>query len=532
MGTTLRKISTGVLGVVAAAMAFRCSLDTGKFTFDAPASGGASTSGGGATGTAGSSTSGPGGAGGLTSVGGAAGVGGSANGGSAGTAGGAGGSTGGGGPGGGLTDGGAGSLVDGPVTSDVRDAPIITGPQLKRSTPANGDLQASVSQYMLLWFDRPVSSAFATGKISLVGGSLTTPTALAVQGCPDADPTCLIVAYPMSVLVDRLLPGSTDFTVTIDKSFQDADGNRNMTDTVVKFKTFAYNNAFADDSAALSGETGGLDYDPGSNAIFLVGTGSNTTPLVRRVSLTTSGTPLPPTQVYAPIISGGGPYQYGADIYGGRLYAAQSYGGSIAIYSNLSATTLTLVDTLQNTNLTSPPQYKSLIAPISSAAVGGITYISFGHFFGGDQIYDILSNVGGGGATGMWAVWKAQGTLWGINDYVMVYPFKGSDNVQYILVSTSAKLYKFRQSDGVQTAVYDYGGTAYTTQVRTDSKGRIYLGKGGLVVLDEKLTTELARRDGLRVERFGVREVDATTTEVYYVQFRSPAKIGTTELKF
>src|SRR5260370_8964697 len=109
-------------------------------------------------------------------------------------------------------------------------------------------------------------------------GWLTRSTALAVKGCPEAGPTCLIVGYPMCVLVDRLLPGSTDFTVTIDKSFQDADGNRNMTDTVVKFKTFAYNSAFADDTAALSGETGGLDYDPGSNPICPVATGSHTPP--------------------------------------------------------------------------------------------------------------------------------------------------------------------------------------------------------------------------------------------------------------
>jgi Bacterial Ig-like domain len=515
--------------VTAAAMALRCSLDTGKFTFDAPPGAGGSvstaTSAGGA---AGSTSTSSGVAGSSVGTGGASGAatGGSGPAGSGGSA-----VTSAGGSGGGATDAGSGGgATDAAPISDASDAPKITGPQLKSSTPANGDMQASVSQYMLLFFDRPVSSAFATGKILLQGGSITTPTALAVQGCPTNDPTCLIVAYPMSVLTNNLLPSNTDFTVTIDKSFQDADGNKNTVDTVVKFRTFTYNSGFADDSAILSGETGGVDYDPGSNALFLVGTGSNTSPLVRRISLTANGGAGSQSTVYSPMISGGGPYQYGADIYNGRLYAAQSYGGSIAIYGNLSAATLSLIDTLQNTTIMMPPQYKSLIAPISSAVIGTTTYISFGHFFGGDQIYDILSNTGG--SAGSWAVWKAQGTLWGNNDYVMVYPFKGTDAVNYILVGTSAKLYKFRQSDGVQTAVYDYGGTSYTVQIRADSKGRIYLGKSGLVVLNEALTTVLARRDGLRVERFGIREADATTVEVYYAQFRSPAKIGTTELKF
>ncbi len=488
MRVTWQRILTGAGSLVVATTALRCSLDTSKFTFDAP------------TGTGGAGTAGSG-------------AGGSPDGG-----------------GGSAIDGGGGSFVDAPGIADGGDAPIVTGPQLKTSVPANGDLQASVSQYMLLFFDRPVSSAFATGKIFFQGGSVTSPTALAVQGCPSADPTCLIVAYPMSILVNRLLPASTDFVVTIDKSFQDADGNRNMTDTVVRFRTFSYNSNFADDSAVMSGETGGMDYDPASNAIFLVGTGANTMPLVRRISLTTSGTAMAGTTVFAPMITGGGPYQYGADIYGGRLYAAQTYNGSIAIYSNLSAATLTLVDTLRTTTLMSPTWYQTLIAPISTAVIGTTNYVSFGHFFGGDQIYDILSNTGG--STGTWAVWKAQGMLWGINDYVMVVPYKGSDAVQYLLVATAAKLYKFRQSDGVQAAVYDYGGTTYVEQVRTDSKGRIYLGKGGLVVLDEKLTTEIARRDGLTVDRFGIREIDATTVDVFYADFRSPAKIGTTQLKF
>jgi hypothetical protein len=75
----------------------------------------------------------------------------------------------------------------------------------------------------------------------------------------------------------------------------------------------------------------------------------------------------------------------------------------------------------------------------------------------------------------------------------------------------------------------------YSSQLRLDSKGRLYVGTGsGILVFDTSGTngfTEIASRRGFDAGRFGIRE-EGDTVHVYFMRFRDALRIGTTSFVF
>ena len=207
-----------------------------------------------------------------------------------------------------------------------------TGPQIISSLPANGDQAASLSPFAFLTFDRTVSFSSALGKITVSSTKAPTPVAVQTFPCPSGDVACIAIQYPMSFSTNNQLPGGLGVTITLSKDFADTNGVKNTVDQTVAYKTFSYDPAFFDDSTVQSGETGGIDFDSTSNALFLGGTDGQNAGYVRKIPFTGMA-PQPAVTVAKPVTMGGGPEIYGLDINGGVLYLAETYAGKVSTWT-------------------------------------------------------------------------------------------------------------------------------------------------------------------------------------------------------
>jgi hypothetical protein len=272
------------------------------------------------------------------------------------------------------------------------------GPQIVLSIPSDGDLAAPLDPYFFIYFDRVVGANDAVGKISVAqdGG---TPAVISPMPCPpDADPTCIAGLFPESFSdpMTGRLPANTSHTITVAADFPDPDGLVNTMDQTVGFTTFDFTSDFFDDTANISDEIGGIAYDAGAQALFIVGLPpSGGDAIVRRIPIP-GGVPGAASTVASPLSMGGGPYAYGIDAIGGQLYVAMSYSGDVRRYSNLSSATLDGTEAVlgPSTGLAAPDD--TLLQVQSVAVAGGNTLFARGYFLATDPGYSIFARNGGG----------------------------------------------------------------------------------------------------------------------------------------
>jgi hypothetical protein len=397
------------------------------------------------------------------------------------------------------------------------------GPQLVSSIPADGLLDAPLDPYFLLYFDRVVDPSKATGKVfASQAGGMQVP--VSVQPCPDFDPTCVAGIYPMSFVSGNGLPPDTEHQVVVGLGFEDPDGNPTTAEQVVTYKTFAYDANFFDDSSTFPNEVGGLSYDPGSQALFIVGVNSSEFygPRVRKIPLP-NGSPQPAFTVLEIAPGGGGPWTYGLDRYGNQLYVAMSYAGQVGVYASLNTNSLAEQMTLSTTSLPAP--HSSLDEVWSTArSQDGRIYFAWGDFHGGINGSGIVYvDVAGG-----WTMFNSGQNLWGVsNDGVMI-TVGSVAAVEYLFASANGKIYKFRAADGMLMATYDVPAS-WGRDLEIDSKGRLWYGTGnGVYVYDVSSNNdivELASRKGIRCGRMALRE-EGNLIHAYCVDFRGEAVIS------
>jgi hypothetical protein len=409
-------------------------------------------------------------------------------------------------------------------------------PVLVKSVPANGDLQADLGGTFLLYFDRPMSYAAATGKIKISSAQAPTPVFSQVYPCPDMDATCVAGAFP-SAFMDQSqpnanrLPGGVQHTIVIDKSFKDPDGVALGTDITVTFTTFEYNPSFFDDSATLAKEVGGLDYDPVSQALFMVGLdANNTAPTVRRLPLV-GDQPGTPTNFHKPVTSGtGGPYCYGLDIYGGTLYLSHTYGNRVIVYGTLGQPAGIPSSIIgPQTSLWAPNDSLTNIHGVVPLAQGQLLVLASGYYLGYSPWEGVI-----GLSNQQWSIWKqAPGFYDPSTGFALTRAIQGTDEWLYLQANDS--IYKIRAADGTVVNSHKLDAATANAQLRTDSQGRLYLADNNrFEVFDTSGTqgfTRVATRNGLRAGRFGLVEAGSTVT-AYYVGFRDSGVIGSTRFTF
>ncbi|MCC6553144.1 MAG: hypothetical protein IT372_09010, partial [Polyangiaceae bacterium] len=375
--------------------------------------------------------------------------------------------------------GGAGTGGGGGAGGGGGHATTGEGPQLVSSIPADGDMQASLSPYVLLYFDRPVSFASATGKIVVSNDAHPDPTPVQTFPCPDNDPTCVAAVYPDTFAAppgSSTLPGSTQHTVTIDKSFPDPDGKTNDVDTTIRYTTFPYDPNFFDDSAAINSEAGGLDYDPASNAIFVCGEGPAAQGIaVRKIQLQ-GDTPSGVTTAADLNVQ----LCYGVDAFNGTLHVNATYGDTIFRYGDTSGPTLPQPSTFNATGLPAPNDVLGEVR--TTAMMNGLLYAASGSYHGGPAMSGVLRMTAAGG----WEVF-VEGAAVGYDPEMGVgIAIDQASGHLYIAAESTAKIYKVRIGDKQLVNSQDLGdGGAYDIVLRVDSSGRLYVGSSsGLVVYD------------------------------------------------
>lgn len=402
------------------------------------------------------------------------------------------------------------------------------GPRIVMSVPANGDTNASLSGYFLLYFDRVVGLDDAVGHI-FVSQNGSEPQPITPMACPpDADPTCIAGVFPEEFVGadTNLLPGGTTHTITVEADFPDPDGMVNTMDQTVEFTTFAYDANFYDDSNAIAQELGGLAYDPGSESLFLVGVPANFGDecVVRRIPLP-DGVPDTATTVATPTMS----YLcYGMDAIEGTLYVAGSYSNNVFQYTGLGAASLDASETII-ANPTLMPPLDNLDEVWSIARGGSSTFFSHGEFFGATEDTSILRLSDGG----VWSEFESGENLWDTANGVVIAG-ANIDATDVLFVAAEGTIRKFRISDGSILSETDYEELGYDPDLHVDSAGRLWLGTdNGIVVLDGTTDAyeELASRPGLEATRLALRE-EGSTVHAYYARFRSDGHVGHVAIEF
>jgi hypothetical protein len=446
------------------------------------------------------------------------------------------------GTGGGNTGGSTTSSTGSAPDSSTSTGTVSKGPKLVKSVPANGDGQAGLDPFFLLYFDRPMSYSDATGKISVSSDQVPTPTYAQVGPCPDGDATCVAGVFPMAFLDPSntnggRLPGGIKHTITIDKSYKDPNGNALDADIAVTFTTFKYQNNFYDDSATLAQEVGGIDYDPSSQALFLCGLdSSNQTLYVRRIPLS-GGVAGTATTFHKPdVVNTGGPYCYGLDIYDKTLLVSHTYGDRGLVYNALDQSFAPNGPSQilgPTTGLAAPDDGLHNIHSMvtyTPPGVGPIFLVAPGYYLGYPQSSGLFGFI-----AGQWSiVLPSTGNFDASQGFTIA---RGVDSQGvHIYLAAQNKIYKYRLSDQMLENTHTLTDQVYDPQLRTDSQGRLYVGddNDGITVFDTSGQSgfkQLAKRGGLRSGRFGIVE-SGTNVDVYYIGFRSKGIIGTTRITF
>ncbi len=402
-------------------------------------------------------------------------------------------------------------------------------------------MQASLRKVVSLYFNEPVSFASATGKIK-ASRATEAPVVLQVYACPNNDPTCIAAVFPDSFLdptntFTSALPGDTNFTVTIDKTFADPNGKTTTTDTVLSFKTFKYTFNFFDDSNAIPSEAGGLDYDPGSQAIFVCGVDPSTsTMLLRKIHLQ-GGVPQGAVTFSQPdTLNTGGPFCYGLDIYDGTLYASGSYAGRVFAYNDLTVASQVKADTvLLNTTLPMPDDQLDQVQAVAALNKGKELYFAFGNVGAGSMTAGVVKL---DAPTQAWSIWLPATNLFSPSKGFTITRGHDAQQNAYIYLSAGDKIFKVRSLDKTIVNTHQLASNLADAQLRTDSKGRLYVANpyngDALTVYDTSGSQgfkTIATRDGLPMGRFGLTEQGNDVT-LYFMNFRDSARIGTTTINF
>jgi hypothetical protein len=334
-------------------------------------------------------------------------------------------------------------------------------------------------------------------------------------------------------LVDTegLLPADTAHQVIVSAGFEDPDGVATAVDQVVDFKTFVYEANFFDDSVALPQEVGGLSYDPGSEALFVVGLNSDefNGPRVRKIPMM-GGNPQPASTVLEVIPSGGGPYSYGLDRYGDQLLLSMSYAGEVRSYGTLGGGMLTPVSIWNTTTLPEPNADVEEVHSVARGADNRI-YFAWGDFHGGVNGRGIMQQT----TSTVWSMFNDGMNLWNqSNDGVMI-TVGMVDGAEFLFASADGKLYKFRTSDGQLLAEYDVEPD-WARDLEIDGQGRLWYGtqNRGVYAFDVSSNdeiVELARRGGVTCGRMALRQ-QPPTVHVYCVGYRDEAIISHLPIEF
>jgi hypothetical protein len=405
------------------------------------------------------------------------------------------------------------SMTSSPTTTvdpDTTTSGAELGPQIVLSLPADGDTNAPLGQFFVIFFDRVVGIDDAVGKIHVTqnGGD---PQAISPMPCPpDADPTCVGGLFPAEFLDDNgQLPGGTEHTIVVAADFPDPDGNVNTMDQVVSFTTFEYQPDFFDDSDAFSNEFGGLAFHPGTSALFLVGEqmGGNGC-VVRRIDIV-GDAPQPAVTVAQPA---GSYLCYGVDVFRDELWVAGSYSSNVYRYAT-GDTPLTLIETVAMPAL--PPPLDNLDEVWATAPIGpsGVLF-AHGEFFGATENSSILLR-----NPGAWSEWKNDAD-WPDASGVTI-----ASTPDYVYALAAGQLFQLDPSATVvNQGPLDF--LAYDDDLHADSMGRVWVGtEGGVYVLDGSTFEVLAQRTGFSASRIALRE-DGNTVHVYFARFRDTAVIG------
>lgn len=414
---------------------------------------------------------------------------------------------------------------------------VYIGPKLVKSVPANGEGAAAIEPFFLLYFDRPMSYAGATGKIKLTSDLVPNPTFAQVAPCPDGDATCIAGVFPdaftdPSSQSGKRLPGGTKHTITVDKSFADPDGNTFDADVVVEFTTFAYRNNILDDSATIPQEAGGLAFEPGTSALFMCGPDvSNNTFNIRRIPVLNGQLGSPTT--YDQPASTGGPYCYGLDIANKKLFVSHTYGYRVLRYDQLGQPAVPGSTSAYGptTQLPVPDDQLNNVHSVTTINGGSKVLFASGYYYGAPEFSGVLSF----DQQGNWGV-----ALPAVNNFDASQGFAvttGLDmqGTEYLYVAAKEKVLKVRASTMMIENQHTLTDVPYDPQLRTDSKGRLYVAdNSGITVLDTAGTggfKVLANRRGLRSGRIALVE-NGNDVTVYFIEFRGKGIIGSTQFKF
>lgn len=429
-------------------------------------------------------------------------------------------------------EGGAGGDTTGPGGGGAGGQSAGAGPQLVRSTPGDGETEASIEPYALLYFDRPVSFASAAGKIRASNSLVPDPAPLTTMSCPDADPTCVAIIYPDTfhdpAANGNRLPGGSLHTVVVDKSFADPDGNTNDLDQSTSYTTFSYDLRFVDDSAVVQEESGGLDYDPGTQALFACGLESfqNQSFIIRRIPLPGGVAGTPETATIVDTSNTGGPYTYGLDIYNGRMYVSGTYQSRVYEYGDITGALPTPMMHYQ----TGLPAPNDVLLNVDSTAVAQGWPLFGSRPYAGGPMDAVVTRTAAGG----YVIWMDVGASFDISSGFTLaagLDAPGGAEVVYVGIQGDGTILKIDAATKTIINQHVHEPGLYDSKLRVDSRGRLYVGTGGGVwVYDTAGTagfTELAAHRGLDAGRIAIRE-EGPVTHVYFMRFRDPLRIGVT----
>ena len=413
---------------------------------------------------------------------------------------------------------------------------VYTGPKLVKSIPADGDGQAGLDSYFLLYFDRPMSYSGATGKIQLTSDQVPAPVFAQVSPCPDADATCVAGVFPKAFADasnpnGNKLPGGVKHTITVDKSYADPNGNTFDADVAVSFTTFQYTSNIFDDSGAISDEAGGLDYDPSTQALFACGDSPSNTLAIRRIPLV-AGQPGSATMYNEVDTSGtGGTHCYGLDIYEKKLYVSHTYGARVLTYQNLTLPSspngpTTIVGPA--TQLAAPDDKLNNVHSVAAFAGGTRLLLASGYYYVTPEFTGVLSFQGG--------AWSVFAPAKNVFDQSEGFTVAGDLAGGHLYVMAKDKILKLRASDALIENQHTVpNGAPYDPQLRVDSAGRLYVGGGnGITVYDTAGSTGfsvVASRPGLDAGRFALVE-NGNDVVIYFMRFRDKGILGRTVIKY
>lgn len=433
--------------------------------------------------------------------------------------------------------GGAGGTVGGMGGTDggggTGGMPTGDGPQLIGSAPQADATDASVSPFGQLFFDRAVSVAQATGKVTMSNG--TDSDVAQVEACPDASPSCIRFVAPASLVTDALLDGATTYTVTIDASFQDPDGNVNDVDTSFSFTTFDYEPQFHIPTF-VNADVGGIAYVPAVSSLYIAGTGSLNFngPDIERVPLDGDFAPMSSQVVAQPNFFNLGSCNNGSsreshqlDFWTSSLYLSASRCDAVYVMPVDATGDLPSSSHTQITSTT-------LNAPDDAPyRVEGTVVFTFPSPGGSEALFGQGTLGLGPVSTGIlerrpqalqfWIVWADRA---GFIDNDPFYLGGGLDDqgADVVYVAAGDTVHKLRQQDAVSENSHTLDGVSFESpQLRVDSQGRLYLGTDSRLVVYDTTGfngfTELAVREGVDFRRFDIRE-DGNTTHVYFTDFQ------------